>query len=207
MVDRQNKQQRQTSYRVTNIDILVNEVWQCFSPTARQTIILFSIPNLSFLVQLFFRVQSSDRAGRLMDSNIWGVIARRVGNESFLRHVFPLLLGWLERGLEAETDACVGSERHQFCRVHAAALRQSEQAGIEEETQPATAVSPRNGRPSAVAPTNGKVGQAEQPSPGRRNAFDERADGGLTAASRVQVAAAASVSKEIFRCLGERERS
>ena len=148
-----------------------------------------------------FRVKSSERANRLMDCNIWGVIARRVGNESFLRHVFPLLLGWLEQGVE-QTDIRAGNDGHQRCAVQSA-LREPDEPGFEERTQQATAVSPRSGRPSAAAPTIRNVGQTEQPSPGGICGFDERGGQGLTAASRVQVAAAASVSKEVFGCLGE----
>lgn len=139
-----------------------------------------------------------------MDSNIWGVIAHRVGNQSFLRHVFPLLLGWLEQGVE--TDICVGNDRHPRCVVQSA-LRQSDEAGVEEETQHATAASPRSGRPSAATPISGNVGQAEQPSARGIDGLDEREGGGLTAASRVQAAAAASVSSEIFGRLGEREHA
>lgn len=131
-----------------------------------------------------------------MDSNIWGIIARRVGSESFLRHVFPLLLEWLEHGVGQETETCVGNDRRQGYVVQSA-LRQ--EAGIEKDTHQGT----QSGRPSAAAPMSGNVGQAEQPSPGGTDGFV--GGRGLTAASRVQVAAAASVSKEIFGRLGEPE--
>lgn len=87
------------------------------------------------------RIQSPERASRLVDLNIWGTLARRIGNEAFLRHAFPLLLTWLERGVvEVDGDACRGIMKR------------------------------RRGDPSG----------------------------------RVQVAAAASISGEIFESLGER---
>lgn len=182
----------------------------------------------------FFRINSPERACRLMDSNIWGVLARRIGNEAFLRQVFPLLLAWLERGVEdPDADVRLGNTNHRCCAVQAAApLRQAEettsggtsqntqQVRSGDETRPATTVtvSSRSDTSGVVTPTNGSVGRADRaPSPENRDAFQgleigggggvevTRMDGADSAASGVQVAAAASISLEVFECLGKKD--
>lgn len=179
-------------------------------------------------------------ACRLMDSHVWGVLARRMGNEAFLRHAFPLLLVWLERGVE-EADADdvhlhpgnghTSTTRRQAGKgASGATSHDTQKARGDDETRPATSVSVsasvsvssrRSGTPGgAVAPTtSGRVGGADRaPSPGKGGAFRGPGGGdgggaGMTrtggadsaAASRVQTAAAAAISLEVFECLGERE--
>lgn len=59
-----------------------------------------------------------------MDSDVWGVLARRFATGTFLRRVFPLLLAWLERGVGDGNDGVsVGNEEMRCCcrRVSTAA--------------------------------------------------------------------------------------
>ncbi|CAM9221484.1 unnamed protein product, partial [Scytosiphon promiscuus] len=228
------------------------------------------------------RVRSPEHACRLMNSDVWGVLARRIATETFLRRVFPLLLAWLEQGVgvhddgEKETSCCCDGLKTVSTRAsggeaedqageegieeeQGAQKQEQEQDGQEqqeeqgqredghepeeeqgpEEKQTAdrapqtrdkgrgggeegaaarpTVVSPRNNASGKVIPTannerssspqclgrnggsarQGGVGVGGRP--GERTA---KAGGGGSAASRVQVAAAASVSHGIFDCLG-----
>lgn len=45
-----------------------------------------------------------------MAAGLWGVLARRFGNGPFLRFVFPLLLAWVDRGVEG--DALIDERVH-----------------------------------------------------------------------------------------------
>lgn len=134
------------------------------------------------LTTLVVRIRSPKLASRLMDSNIWGVLARRIGNGPFLRHAFPLLVAWLERGVveeeagEVDADVRLGNnnndnQNHRSdCAAHAAALlhragkgasggaphdTQKARSGRGTRSATALSVSSRTGTPGAATPTNG----------------------------------------------------
>lgn len=110
-----------------------------------------------------------------MDSHLWGVLAHRVGCECFLRHALPVLLAWLEGVVDSSVFGDVSWTRE-------------EGDAANESVERARSSSSEGGVLSA-----GEAG-------GVVAAAATEAD---LASSRVQAAAAASVSGEVYECLGE----
>lgn len=127
-----------------------------------------------------------------MDYNIWGVLARGIGNWLFLQHAFPLLLAWLERGIEER----ISEETNNVC-TH---CEEKPISGF-ERIRKTTTISSTN--EASRGPKSMYQGEGEFPAArknGRRNTVLDT----VSAASRVQVAAAASISGEVFESVGEK---
>lgn len=95
---------------------------------------------------------------------MWTTLAKRIGARTFLRRAFPILLGWLERGVGGGTD------------------------------YKKTLAVDRNGRRGVV---NGARRQ------GFDGSFSASPESDSAAECKVQMAAAASISRGLFECFGE----
>lgn len=128
-----------------------------------------------------------------MDSCLWGVLVRRIGNGPFLRRAFPFLLTWLDRGLEGEVLEDVNAG---LCwRKH------------EGETKPTTAPTASPARANGESVGGPETGVFFREGGGVEEIdADADADADDAASSKVQVAAAASISCEVYECLGESQR-
>lgn len=171
------------------------------------------------------RVRIPQHACHLMDADIWGVVARRVGSEAFLRRALPLLLAWLERGVQTETD---GTPRCRATKTPSAAVaaEQVAEEGADDTAAPRVREEGQRGgvtlAPERVPPrsrASGEVTTSEGSAQAKMSSWDAsggRGDDGVgepdmsveggedLSASRVQVAASACVSQDVFECLGER---
>lgn len=114
-----------------------------------------------------------------MDSHLWGVLAQRVGSGCFLQHVMPVLLAWLEGAVDGTLSGDVSQAR--------------EEDDEADESVERARKSPLEG---------GVLSAGEAGAVAAAAATD--AD---SASSRVQAAAAASVSSEVYDCLGEINRA
>lgn len=190
-----------------------------------------------------------------MAAGLWGVLARRFGNGPFLRLVFPLLLAWVDRGVEGDAlvDKGVDREEHRGSSADGGdggAVRDEDDGsggdvgGLLDVTGSSVAYGgrliaagaqvpdarvaryadgslegsgegDRGRRASKPSSSDGDVDRRSSSADRRRTPGEEygrrgrRGEGGsgmpvdLEVACRVQVDAAASVSHELFECLGE----
>lgn len=115
-----------------------------------------------------------------MDSHLWGVLAQRVGSECFLRHVMPVLLAWLEGVVDGTVSGDVSQTREEEDDVANESVERARKSSLEGGVLSAGEA----GGVATVAATD--------------------AD---SASSRVQATAAASVSSEVYDCLGEINRA
>lgn len=114
-----------------------------------------------------------------MEAELWGVLARRFGNGPFLRHAFPLLLAWLDLGVNGDISG--GGKGNAGDFLGAAGATQATVSSVNENSGQLRGIFGGRGDGDVMATT----------------ASDE------DAAARVQVAAAASISKEVYESLGE----